>query len=408
MVVVGGGAAGIIAAWRAHSLGAPLVLLEKTDRLGTKILISGGGKCNVTHAGPVESVLKAFKREEAVFLRPSFYRFPPTEIVQMLADRGLQLYTRDDGRMFPLDADAKDVVACLSHYLTGVDVRMETPVTGIEPGRGVWIGETLLETDHVVLCVGGSSFPKTGTTGDGYAWARSLGHQVVPVRAALAPVEFEGVLSDPNAGVSLRDVLLRARQSGKVIDKWRGDVLFTHRGLSGPAVLGITRSVAEEWDKGPVDLEVDLAPDTPFETLQTDLATWKQHNPNAKLAHALEEFVPSKLVARLLDSAHIHPETSAQRLAKKEANKLVETLKSWRLGRVSKVLFDKGEVVAGGVSLDEVDPKTMRSQKIGGLYLAGEILDIAGPVGGYNLQAAWSTGYVAGESAAQDWLATRV
>jgi len=408
VVVVGGGAAGIIAAWRAASRGAKVVLLEKTGRLGTKILISGGGKCNVTHAGPVEAVLKPFPRNEAVFLRPSFYRFPPPEIVQMLADRGLQLYTRDDGRMFPLDADAKDVVACLTHYLAKVDTRLETPVTAIEPGRGVRTNDTLIETDHVVLCVGGSSFPKTGTTGDGYAWARQLGHKVQPIRAALAPVEFEGVLSDPNSGVALRDVLLRARQNTKVIDKWRGDVLFTHRGLSGPAVLGITRTVAAEWERGPVDFEVDLAPDTPFETLQADLSDWKLNNPNAKLARVLEEFLPNKLVPRLLSSVHIPEDTTAQRLAKKDANKLVETLKAWRLGRVSRVLFDKGEVVAGGIDLDEVDPHTMRSKKVPGLYLAGEVLDIAGPVGGYNLQAAWSTGYVTGESAAQDWLAAQV
>lgn len=404
VVVVGGGAAGIVAAWRAASLGAPVLLLEKTSRLGTKILISGGGKCNVTHAGTVEEVLRPFPRNEAVFLRPSFYRFPPDRIVAMLADRGLTLYTRPDGRMFPDEADAKDVVAHLAAYLDAVDVRLEAPVTGIVPGQGVQCDGHLVETRHVVLCVGGSSFPKTGTTGDGFAWARAVGHRVTPVRAALAPVEFQGVTSDPCAGVALRDVLLRARQNGKVIDKWRGDVLVTHRGLSGPAVLGITRTVAARWDEGPVDFEVDLAPDTGFEALQADITRWKTGDPNAKLARALEEFVPTRLVTRLVESASLDGATTAQRLTKKDANKLVETLKAWRLGRVAKVLFDKGEVVAGGVSLDEVDPHSMRSVKVPGLYLAGEVLDIAGPVGGYNLQAAWSTGFVAGESAAQDWL----
>ncbi len=410
VVVVGAGAAGIIAAWRACSLGAKVTLLEKTPRLGTKILISGGGKCNVTHDGPVESVLRAFRSKEAAFLRPSFYRWPPSGIIRLLGDGGLTLYTRPDGRMFPVDKDAKDVVACLATLLDGVDVRLSCPVHSVVADHDgvsrVMTQTGAIETRHVVLCVGGSSYPKSGTTGDGYAWAESLGHRVAPVRAALAPVELAGVTGDPRAGVAIRDVVLRARQGTKVIDKWRGDVLFTHRGLSGPTVLAITRTIAERWEQGRVSLESDLAPDTSFEELQADLMRWKADFPSRKVGKVLEEFVPERLVNGLLQSAGIEPTATGQTLGKKDANRLVAVLKGWPLGEVSRVPLEAGECVAGGVALDEVDPRSMRSCKVSGLYLAGEILDVAGPVGGYNLQAAWSTGYVAGDAAAQDWSAT--
>ena len=444
VVVVGGGAAGIIAAWRAASLGAKVTILEKTPRLGTKILVSGGGKCNITHAGPLEQVLRAFRPNEARFIRPSCYRFTNEQVVEMLTTRGLRVYTRDDGRIFPVDQTAKDVVAILWSYLdeVGVDVRLESPVTGLIVEEGHVVGaryrrassvakrttdeggyraataknllrelgsvslaasdeEFEMRADAAVVCTGGSSYPNSGTTGDGFGWARAIGHTVHRIRAALAPIYL--ALETPpeaRAGVSLRDVVLKARQ-GKEFARWRGDLLFTHQGVSGPTVLGVSRLVEERLADGEVTLEVDCVPDNTFEEITADLLEETQKNPRRLVVSYVSDLVPERLAEEVLRTAGVPPDTPGARLDRKSRNRLVETLKAWRLGPVRHVPLEKGEVVAGGICLDEVDPHTMASKVVPGLFLCGEVLDIAGPVGGYNLQSAFATGYVAGESAAK-------
>lgn len=403
IIVIGAGAAGIMASWRAASLGAKVTLLEKTARIGTKILISGGGKCNICHDGPMEDVLRAFRPEEARFIRPSCYRFPNSEIVKMLTSQGLKVYTRPDGRIFPSEGSAKDVVGILKTYLVRarVDIQMETPVTQVvqkESGFEVLTPRGTWTCSRLIVSTGGSSYPNSGTTGDGWPWVKSLGHTIVPIRAALAPINLVREGMDPRAGVALRDVVLKAR-AGKVFAKWRGDLLFTHRGISGPCALGISREVTEKLDSTPVDLEVDLVPDRNPEELARDLAEWLRSNPKKRVASFLDGLVPSSLIGELAESANLGDVTSAN-LAAKSRNRLVEVLKGWSLGRVKQVPLDKGECVAGGVSLDEVNPQTMESKLVPRLYLCGELLDVAGPVGGYNLQAAFATGYVAGESAA--------
>lgn len=405
--VVGAGAAGIIAAWRAASLGARTLLLEKTPRLGTKILISGGGKCNITHDGPLEELLRAFRSNEARFLRPACYRFDNRRVVEMLTSRGLEVYTRPDGRIFPVNQTAKDVVAILGGYLAevGVEVRLQSPVTGVLTDQGAVSeiqlkGGTRLPCEHLVVAVGGSSYPASGTTGDGFAWARRLGHTVAPILAALAPMELGDALPSL-AGVALRDCLLKARKEGREVARWRDDLLFTHRGVSGPAVLGISRDVAEA---GEATLEVDILPGAPFETVRESWARRVAESPRRKVATVLEQDVPAAIVPLLLKSAGVAPDTTLANFPQRHRNRLIETMKGWGLGAVRDVVLDKGEVVAGGISLDEVDPQTMRSKIVEGLYLCGEVLDVAGPVGGYNLQAAFATGFVAGETAAKDAL----
>lgn len=404
VVVVGAGAAGIIAAWRAATLGVPTILLEKTNRIGTKILISGGGKCNITHDGPLEEVLRAFRPNEARFIRPACYRFTNAKIVEMLTSKGLEVYTRPDGRIFPTNGTAKDVVAILRDYLreVSVDVRLDTPCRGLiqEDGRVVGV-----ETDRgpilakaVVLATGGSSYPNSGTTGDGWPWAKQVGHSVVRILAALAPMTLEG--ADPEkAGVALRDCVLKARQ-GKELARWRDDLLFTHRGISGPTALGVSREVSEGMLAGKVSLEVDILPDQTYEQVTQSIVDWSKENPRKRVGTLVEEWVPKSIVPDLMYEAGIAEEVIASNLPHKSRNRLVETLKGWKLGNVREVVLDKGEVVAGGIPLDEVDPKSMASKKCEGLFLCGEVLDIAGPVGGYNLQAAFATGFVAGDSAA--------
>ncbi len=453
VVVIGGGAAGIIAAWRSAQLGAKTLLIEKTCRLGTKILISGGGKCNIAHAGPIEDILKAFRPNEARFIRPAVYRFPNVEIMRMFTDRGLRIYTRPDGRVFPVDQTAKDVVAILKDYLfaTGVDVWMNTPVEDIaktDSGFRIALGEPFesnkgyaqdrkqkvafgakallnevrsnevdddrghgpgeITAQRVILATGGSSYPNSGTTGDGWPWAKALGHSVEWIHAALAPIYLELDPFDPaRSGIALRDVIVRAKADKKEIARWRNDMLFTHQGVSGPTILGISRLVAEAMPTTPVTLSADLYPDLDQEKLIERFLTEAKTSPKRQVATFLEERLPERIVPAVCSDAGVEPAIALGQLEKKARNRLVETLKNWPLGTVRTVSLEKGEVVAGGVKLDEVDPQSMRSKVTPGLYLCGEILDVAGPVGGYNLQAAFATGFVAGETAAQDSLETK-
>ncbi len=405
VVIVGAGAAGILAAWRAAQLGANVLILEKTVRLGTKILVSGGGKCNITHGGPLELVLKAFRPNEARFLRPSFYRFTNDEMVEVLVDRGLEVYTRPDGRIFPVHQTAKDVVAILRQMLDEVGVRIQFNagvtriITNGSELKGVEIGNETIGCPQIVVSVGGSSFPASGTTGDGWPWMRELGHRIAPLRAALAPIYLK-LESESPSGVSLRDCILKARQGGKEFDRWRGDLLFTHHGLSGPCALGVSRTIAERQAEGEVRLDVDLYPDQTFETLSQRFLDETHQHPHRSVANGLERDFPARVVELILNAAQAKGDMRNKDLDKKTRNRLIESLKMLPLGAVRAVPLEKGEVVAGGVQLDEVDSKTMESTRVPGLFLCGEILDIAGPVGGYNLQAAWSTGYVAGESCA--------
>lgn len=445
VVVVGAGAAGIFASWRAASLGAKVVLLEKTPRIGTKILISGGGKCNICHDGPIESVLKAFRPHEARFIRPSVYRLQNHEVVKMLTDRGLRVYTRPDGRIFPVDQTAKDVVAILHDILrdAGVKIFLNSPVSEVvvqsgeiagvrtkpaemhkpkhqaqklQSGKVQYgakgllsavlsdaedfegLGDEFIETRQVVVCTGGSSYPNSGTTGDGWGWLKEIGHTIEWIHAALAPIYLELDPYDPAlSGVALRDIVLKAKAGKKEIARWNNDLLFTHQGVSGPTVLGISRVVAEVMPGIQVLLEADLIPHKTHEQLQTDLLG---ENPKRKIRTYLEEQLPERFAQKMLLQVGIEPEMVFAKFDKKSRNRLIETLKACPIGMVRHVSLEKGEVVAGGVSLDEVDPKTMSSSLVRGLYLCGEVLDIAGPVGGYNLQSAFSTGFVAGESAA--------
>jgi predicted Rossmann fold flavoprotein len=228
-----------------------------------------------------------------------------------------------------------------------------------------------------------------------------MGHTVVKVRAALAPMYLTTEGHDPAwSGVALREVLLKVKAGTKEISRWHGDLLFTHQGISGPCALGVSRAVAERMEQEPVVALVDLAPDLAHDELSSELQTLQKEHPKRRIGSLLETYVPERLVPALAAAAQLDLESTAWGMQAKARNRLVEVLKAWRLGPVRAVPLEKGEVVAGGVSLDEVDPRTMRSLKVPGLYLCGEILDIAGPVGGYNLQAAFSTGYVAGESAA--------
>jgi predicted flavoprotein YhiN len=449
VVVVGAGAAGLFASAAAARAGAKVFLLEKTSRIGTKILISGGGKCNIAHAGPLEDVIRAFPQNEAVFLRPSCYGMSNERIMESFTSHGLELYERPDGRVFPTHGDARDVLNILVREVLdrGVKICLRTCVTDIlasegkiegvkvavesEPvriggarpgGSGAagfgakallgqvlqtyagagenWTGPEKIRCRRLVVACGGSSYPNSGTTGDGWKWARALGHTVVRPRAALAPIYLTTPLTDLS-GLAVRGCRLIARNSGKKVAESRGDLLFTHQGISGPATLQISRQVAVEMEVGQVRLELDFAPDLSVEALIEELAA----SADKTAIQHLATIAPARLADLVATAVVEGGRLAISKMGRKSRIRFAELLKGWPIGEVRTVPLEKGEVTAGGISLLEVDSKTMRSSVVRGLYLAGEVLDVAGPVGGYNLQAAFATGNQAGETAARDALA---
>lgn len=410
IIVVGGGGSGLVAAERAASIGAHVLLLERAPRLGTKLLVSGGGKCNITHAGEIEELLMAFRPHERRFLKPSFYKFSNRDILRLLGDEGVPSYTRPDGRVFPRSGRAKDIVEAFARRLkrVGVDVRLRTPVVGLIVSEGsvsgVQLGQVQHRSSQVIIATGGASYPKTGTTGDGYRWLRRSGHTISPIRPALAPIAIDPPLPVSWRGVAIRDGQLSAYASRRKIAQWNGDILFTHEGISGPAALEISSVAAAAMDSGSVDIHFDFFPHKEYRVLDATFTDTIRVNSGKQISSILEAWLPNRIVPFLLSSANIPPDQRAYRLTREERRSIIAFLKHWRLGTVSRIDLERGEVTAGGVALPEVDPHTMHSRKILGLYLCGEVLDIDGPVGGYNLQAAFSTGFVAGESAAREWL----
>ncbi len=410
IIVVGGGAAGILAAVRAGELGANVVLLEKNQKLGIKILISGGGKCNITHAGDMQSIGASFVTSEERFLRRSFYRYTNLDILHLLSVEGVGTFARPNGRVFPRSGRAGDVLGALTRVLhrDRVDVRCDTPADDLFCEDGIITGVAArgkkIQSHHVVLATGGISYSKTGTTGDGYAWAKKLGHSIVPLRPALAPIKVMPPFPADWRGVALRDGELSVYSDGKKIFSWADDVLITHEGISGPATLEVSRAAALCHETQRVNLRFDFLPSMGDQEVDNEIIGMTRQHPDRQVATYAERWLPNRIAPTVLRSAGIDSSTKGYNLRKEDRRALVGLLKSWHIGRVDAINIDRGEVTAGGVDLSEIDSKTMRSRKTTGLYICGEILDIAGPVGGYNLQAAFSTGYVAGETAALDWL----
>jgi predicted Rossmann fold flavoprotein len=415
IIVIGGGAAGMIAAWRAGSLGAKVLLLEKNSRLGIKLLISGGGKCNITHRGDIESLRLQFRTNEARFLKHSFHEFTNSDIIALLNERGVATYERENGKIFPLSHKAGDVVHALRRMMesAGVGIKLSSAVQEIlhdEHGiSGVNVNGVILPSRNIIVAAGGSSYAKTGTTGDGFRWAESLGHTIVPLRPALAPIYLSPLPPVEWQGIALRDCVLKAEAQKRTIAHWRGDLLFTHIGISGPAALEVSRDAYIAFESGAeVTLAVDCVPEKSSEQLEKEFLEQTTENGTRQVETIVVQSVPQRLAPYVAHAAGVESDRKLHQLRKKERQVIARTLKHWCIGTIKEIPLDRGEVTAGGVSLKEIDPRTMRSRIINGLFLCGEVLDIAGPVGGYNLQAAFSTGYVAGETAAKQQSSTNI
>jgi len=404
VIVVGGGAAGLVAAWRAASLGHRVTLLEANSRLGVKLRISGGGKCNITHDGPPKALLAAFTKEQGRFLRPSLHAFGNEAVLELLRREGVTTYVRDNGRVFPLDrpGSASAVVAAFEALVhrAGVDVRTGARVTGLLGGAprigGVRLEREDMVAGEVILATGGASYPETGTRGEVLDWLKVLGVPVCPWFPALAPIPLE-IPRPAWEGVALRDGELRlsAGPEGRRLAAFRGDALFTKTGVSGPAALELSQAAERARRGGPAWLAY-AAVAAPPETVDTALQAEARANPRLLAGTWLGRHLPERLVDPLLAEAGLPRELKLKDLPKEARRTLVALVTALPLGAPRPVPLARGEVAAGGVALSAVDPHTMALRGWENLRVCGELLDLDGPVGGYNLQAAFSTGYAAG------------
>ncbi len=408
VIVIGGGPAGLMAAGQAASMGADVLLLEKMDWPGRKLQITGKGRCNITNIAEMEDFVAHFGANGR-FLRGAFYRFFSEDLLALLADLDVETVTERGGRVFPASEEAGDVVDALVKWVRGLGVviRTKTRVKHllVEDGRiiGVQVGEKTYRADSVIVATGGLSYPGTGSTGDGYYLAEGVGHGIVPVRPALVPIKTAGDTAKELQGLSLRNVNVTLWVDGKKGAEEFGEMLFTHFGVSGPVILTLSRQVVDALlGKQPVSLSIDLKPALDEKKLDARLLRDFDQKGKQHFQRILKDLLPQSMIPVCADLVGIPPDKPGHQITSKERGRLRSWLKDFRLEVTGFQPIAQAIVTAGGVDIREVDPRTMASRLVEGLYFAGEVLDIDADTGGYNLQAAFSTGWLAGRSAAGD------
>ncbi|HEY1191576.1 MAG TPA: NAD(P)/FAD-dependent oxidoreductase [Gemmata sp.] len=402
-IICGAGAAGLVAAIRAAERGRRVLLLEKGKKPGVKILMSGGTRCNITHDCDARGIVEAFG-PNGKFLHSALANLGPRETVALFNAEGVATKVEDTGKVFPVSDRAVDVLDALLKRLarSGATLALNEPVRDVEPhpegGFRVSTSLRVLTAERVLLTTGGRSYPGCGTTGDGYALAAKFGHTIRPQSPALVPLTVQPEWVGALRGITLPDVGLKVLPpQGKALAQRRGSMLFAHFGLTGPAPLDVSRAVSGHADPRSLVLEADFLPTEPEPALDAFLQAEALASGKKQLAVVLAEKVPRRLADQLLALCGLAVDRKAAALAKPDRLALVAAIKRLRLPLRGTLGFEKAEVTAGGVSLDEVDSRTMQSKRAAGLYFAGEVLDLDGWIGGYNFQSAWSTGWLAGQ-----------
>ena len=403
VVVIGGGAAGLMAAVIAGREGAKVTLLEKMNYVGKKMGITGKGRCNITNACDMSDFIKNTPGN-GKFLYGAYERFTNEDLLQLLHDAGLETKVERGGRVFPASDSALDVrntfMKLMKHY--GVDVHLEEPVKKLLVDDGVVTGVvTDRETYHadaVVIATGGKSYPATGSTGDGYILAAQVGHKITDIRPSLVPIVTEEPWVKDLMGLSLRNIELSVVAKNKVQAKMFGEMMFTHFGITGPIVLSLSHTVGKLMRKkniGTIGLDINLKPALSPETLDKRLQKDFDLYSKKKLINGMKDLLPSRLIPLIIELAGIDPQKPINQISKEERQQIGYMLQHMPLTVKGLRPVEEAIVTAGGISLKEFNPKTMESKLVKGLYGAGEVLDIDAFTGGYNLQAAFSTGYVA-------------
>ncbi|MBW2630315.1 MAG: NAD(P)/FAD-dependent oxidoreductase [Deltaproteobacteria bacterium] len=408
VIVIGGGASGMMASGQAAGMGADTLLLEKMHRPGRKLGITGKGRCNLTNVASLPEFISHFG-SNGIFLRQAFHRFPNDELAAFFEELGVPTVAERGGRVFPVSSQARDVVDALTGWMQkqGVTVRWKVSVDSLliegQKVCGVrdFTGEAY-PADAVIIATGGVSYPATGSTGDGYRLARSAGHSIVPVRPALIPLETVGDVALRLQGLSMRNVNVRVLVDGRKQDEAFGEMLFTHFGLSGPVILSLSGRVTDALDMGGrVTISIDLKPALDERKLDERLLRDLDAHGKRKFQTLLEDLLPGKLIPVCMELTGIPPDRRGHQITASERGRLRAWLKDFRLEVTGTRPISEAIITAGGINTGEIDPRTMASRLVGGLYFAGEVMNIDADTGGYNLQAAFSTGWLAGRSAAR-------
>jgi predicted Rossmann fold flavoprotein len=415
-VVVGGGAAGLMAAGQAALAGAPVLLLERMPRLATKLRITGKGRCNLTNTAELDDFLAHFAFPEAeghshLFMRNAFARFFAPDLVAFFAALGVPTVVERGGRVFPESNDAHQVGEALSRFVQdeGVSVRLQSRVVQLELEgsgqlRGVVLGNgQRIPARAAIVATGGASYPGTGSSGDGYELARQVGHSIVPVRPALVPLVIAGPEPRRMMGLSLRNVEVRLLLDGVEFAREFGEMLFTHYGVSGPIILTLSGPAVQRLGQGRLEMSVNLKPALSPEKLDARLLRDLDEFGRKSYRNLLKGLLPQKMIDVVVDRTGIPPDKPGHQITALDREGLRTLLQDFRLEIAGHRPLEEAIVTAGGVDTLEVDPRTMASRLADGLYFAGEVLNVQADTGGYNLQAAFSTGYVAGRAAAEAW-----
>ncbi len=403
IIVIGGGASGMLAAYSAACLGKKVILLEKNEKLGKKIYITGKGRCNLCNDLPVNDFFN-FVVSNPKFLYSAINSLSPQRTMSLFEELGLKLKVERGNRVFPLSDKASDVNKSLEKalFLKGVDVRLNTNVNKILIKEGNVVGvetsEEILECDAAIVCTGGMSYPLTGSSGDGYGFAKKAGHTIVELRPALVGIELKGSDFIEMQGVSLKNVALTAKLGDKVLYNDFGEMLFTHYGVSGPMVLSCS-SILNRKSIENVDLYIDLKPALNFEILDARLVREFKENNVKELNTVMRSLLPKSLISTVLRQAQVKMNKKCSEITFQERNNILKALKQLKFFVKKLRPVDEAIITSGGVSVKEINPKTMESKLVENLYFAGEVLDVDAFTGGFNLQIAFSTGYVAGLNA---------
>lgn len=420
VIVVGGGPAGMMAAGRASECGLSVLLLEKNDTLGKKLLITGGGRCNVTNAEFDDRALLAKFKEDGKYLFSAFSKWSVAESLDFFHLRDMPTKIENEKRVFPVTDKAESVWKVLIEYMKkgGVEVCSNAEVTGLQLQDGdlhasheghhlavvaVKLKDgTELRAKSFILATGGKSRPETGSTGEGFKWLKKLGHTVSEPQAVLVPIALKDEWIKRLQGATFQDIRLTLFQNGQKQDSRIGKLLFTHFGISGPTVLNMSQDIGELLKYGDVVIGLDLFPDYGHDKINTMLMDLFAKENKKKLKNALATLVNANMAAAILDLAGIDADITNSNVTREQRLKLIQILKNVPMNVKGLLGTDKAIVTSGGVALEEVDFKTMRSRLFPNLYLVGDILNIDRPSGGYSLQLCWTTGWVAGESAGND------
>ena len=404
-IVIGGGAAGMLAAYSAAVHGHQVTLLEKNEKLGKKVYITGKGRCNVMNACDVEDLFKNIISNPK-FMYSSIYTFDNQAIVDLLTEYGCATKVERGDRVFPVSDRSSDVIFALTRALKDkeVDIRLHTEVTevcmeaeqyvtGVKTRRG-----EVIKADAVIVCTGGISYPSTGSTGDGYRFAEAAGMAVVEPKPALVPLECKEAWCEELMGLSLRNVQVTILDGKKKVFQEFGEMLFTHFGVTGPLILSASSHYVKKYYGRELPLYIDLKPALTAEQLDKRVLRDFEENINKQFKNAVNGLFPGKLVPVMVHLSGIDPDKKVNEISKEERQQFVHLIKNLPLTITGTRSFVEAIITQGGVKVKDVNPSTMESKTVKGLYFAGEVLDVDAVTGGFNLQVAWSTGYLAGMS----------